>query len=102
MMMQHYQHVRRALPSEGFAHYRAAEGDARRFTLENRAGEEGFVAGPGDGREAQGHMDLIFGLCRFAGISDQQVRPTRWDCITEIYRTAVLGQFDPLRPGIAA
>ncbi len=207
MMVQHYQHVRRVLPSQGIAYYRAAEGEARRFILENLAEEEGLVAGPGEGREAQDHMELIFGFCRFAGIAEDQVKHTkqlttwrarsyfyintirdepfgvivamqstqegqqpalngermlpafkrhhglemdhpaigffaehyvadadhssrqinlvakliqsesdaaraievaetavrtRWDCITEIYRTAVLGQVDPLPPGIAA
>jgi pyrroloquinoline quinone (PQQ) biosynthesis protein C len=207
MMAQHHQHVRRVLPSLGVAFYRAPEGAGRRFLLENLAEEEGLLAGPGEGRNAVDHMELIFRFCRFAGLSDDQVKctrqlttwrarsyfyintvreepfsaivammstqegqqpalngermlpafkrfhglemndpnieffaehyladadhssrlidlvatlvqseteaaravevaetavRTRWDCITELYRTAVLGQADPLPPGVAA
>jgi len=77
MMAQHYQHVRRVLPSQGIAYFRAPEGEARRFILANLAEEEGLVAGPGDGREAHDHMDMIFRFCNFGGLSEQQVRATR-------------------------
>ena len=77
MMAQHYQHVKRVLPSQGIAYYRAAEGEARRFILHNLAEEEGILAGPGDGREAHDHMELIFRFCKFGGLSEAQVRATR-------------------------
>jgi pyrroloquinoline quinone (PQQ) biosynthesis protein C len=207
MMAQHYQHVRRVLPCQGIAYYRATEGEGRRFILANLAEEEGILAGPGEGREAHDHMELIFRFCKFGGMSEAAVKATRqlttwrarsyfyintvrdepfgvvvamqstqegqqpalngermlpgfkkhfglemdnpeieffaehyvadadhssrqidlvaklvnteedsrralevaetavrtrWDCMTEVYRTAVLGQADPLPPGIAA
>lgn len=77
MMVQHYQHVRRVLPSQGIAYYRAGDREARRFILENIAEEEGILAGPGEGRKAQDHMELIFRFCKFAGISEDEVRRTR-------------------------
>lgn len=77
MMAQHYQHVRRVLPSQGIAYYRAGQSEARRFILENIAEEEGLLAGPGEGRKAQDHMDLIFRFCKFAGFSEEQVKRTR-------------------------
>jgi len=76
MMAQHYQHVRRALPSLGLAYFRAAEGESRRFILENLAEEEGLVAGPGEDRTAQDHMELIFRFCRAAGFSDAEIEAT--------------------------
>jgi pyrroloquinoline quinone (PQQ) biosynthesis protein C len=77
MMAQHYQHVRRVLPSQGIAYYRAGEGEGRRFILHNLAEEEGILAGPGEGREAHDHMELIFRFCKFGGMSEAQVRGTR-------------------------
>jgi pyrroloquinoline quinone (PQQ) biosynthesis protein C len=77
MMAQHHQHVRRVLPSLGVAFYRAPEGAGRRFLLENLAEEEGLLAGPGEGRNAVEHMELIFRFCRFAGLTDDQVKRTR-------------------------
>lgn len=76
MMVQHYQHVRRVLPSQGIAYYRAPEGEGRRFILENLSEEEGLIAGHGEGREAHDHMELIFRFCRAAGMTDAQIKAT--------------------------
>ncbi|HUK58871.1 MAG TPA: iron-containing redox enzyme family protein [Stellaceae bacterium] len=93
MMVQHYQHVRRVLPVQGIAYYRAAEGEARRFILENLAEEEGLMAGPGEGRVAHDHMDMIFRFCRAAGLSDDEVKRTRqlstWRARSYFYITTV-------------
>jgi pyrroloquinoline quinone (PQQ) biosynthesis protein C len=77
MMVQHYQHVRRVLPSQGIAYYRASEGEGRRFILENLAEEEGLLAGPGEGRNAVDHSELIFRFCEFAGFPRDEVKRTR-------------------------
>ena len=93
MMAQHYQHVRRVLPSQGIAYFRAPEGEGRRFVLANLAEEEGLVAGPGDGREAHDHMDMIFRFCAFGGLSEPQVRATRqlttWRARSYFYITTI-------------
>lgn len=75
MMAQHYQHVQRVSPSLGIA-YSKATPDGRRFILRNMAEESGLLAGPGEGREALDHDDLILRFCRVAGLSDAQVQAT--------------------------
>ncbi len=73
LMAQHYQHVTRALPSFGLI-YAKAPADGRRYILENLAEEEGLIAGPGEDREPHDHAELIFRFCRYAGMSDEEVR----------------------------
>ena len=75
LMAQHYQHVRRVLPSLGVVYYKSPP-EARRFVLENLAEEEGMIAGPGEGRESHDHMELIFRFCRAAGMTDEEVKAT--------------------------
>lgn len=75
LMAQHFQHVKRVLPSFGIAYYKAPP-EARRFLLENLAEEEGILAGPGEGREAHDHMELIRRFCRAAGLTDAEVEAT--------------------------
>ena len=75
LMAQHYQHVKRALPSFGIIYYKAPP-VAREFILDNLAEEEGLQAGPGENREAHDHMELIFRFCRAAGMSDEEVEAT--------------------------
>lgn len=75
LMAQHYQHVNRVMPSLGIVYYKAPP-EARHFILENLAEEEGLVAGPGDDRKAQDHMELITRFCRVAGLSDEKVKAT--------------------------
>lgn len=75
LMAQHYQHVRRVLPSLGVVYYKSPP-EARRFVLENLAEEEGMIAGPGEGRESHDHMELIFRFCRAAGMTDEEVKTT--------------------------
>lgn len=75
LMAQHYQHVLRVIPSFGIAYFKAPP-EGRRFILENLAEEEGLVAGPGEGREAHDHMEMIFRFCRAAGLSDEKVKST--------------------------
>lgn len=75
LMAQHYQHVKRALPSFGIIYYKAPPA-AREFVLENLAEEEGLLAGPGEGRQAHDHMELIFRFCRAAGMTDDEVEAT--------------------------
>ena len=75
LMAQHYQHVRRVLPSLGVVYYKSPP-EARRFVLENLAEEEGMIAGPGEGRESHDHMELIFRFCRAAGMMDEEVKAT--------------------------
>jgi pyrroloquinoline quinone (PQQ) biosynthesis protein C len=93
MMVQHYQHVRRTLPAQGIAYYRANDEQARRFVLENLAEEEGIMAGPGEGREAMDHMELIFRFCRAAGFTDEEIKATRqlttWRARTYFYINTV-------------
>ena len=74
-MAQHYQHVRRVMPSLGIAYYRAPP-EAKRAVIENLAEEEGLIAGAGEGREAHDHMELIFRFCRAAGLGEDEVRNT--------------------------
>jgi pyrroloquinoline quinone (PQQ) biosynthesis protein C len=76
MMAQHYQHVLRVLPSQGYVVAKAPP-DGRRFALENLAEEEGIMAGPGEDRKPHDHMELIFRFCKFAGLSEKDVRTTR-------------------------
>ncbi|HEY5607101.1 MAG TPA: iron-containing redox enzyme family protein [Alphaproteobacteria bacterium] len=76
MMAQHYQHVLRVLPSQGYVITKAPP-DGRRFALENLAEEEGIMAGPGEDRKPHDHMELIFRFCKFAGLSEKEVRTTR-------------------------
>ncbi len=75
LMAQHYQHVKRVLPSFGVIYYKSPPA-ARSFILDNLAEEEGLLAGPGEGREAHNHMELIFRFCRAAGMSDEDVEAT--------------------------
>jgi len=51
--------------------------DGRRFALENLAEEEGIMAGPGEDRKPHDHMELIFRFCKFAGLSEKEVKTTR-------------------------
>jgi pyrroloquinoline quinone (PQQ) biosynthesis protein C len=75
LMAQHYQHVQRVLPSFGVAYFKAPP-EGRRLMLENLAEEEGLLAGPGEGRAARDHMELILRFCRTAGLSDEAVKAT--------------------------
>ncbi len=75
LMAQHYQHVRRVLPSLGILYYKGPP-EAREFVLENLAEEEGMIAGPGEDREPHDHMELIFRFCRAAGMTDEEVKAT--------------------------
>ncbi len=75
LMAQHFQHVARVLPAFGIAYYRAPP-EARRFLLENIAEEEGLMAGPGEGREAHDHQEMIFDFCAAAGLSRDEVLAT--------------------------
>jgi pyrroloquinoline quinone (PQQ) biosynthesis protein C len=75
MMAQHYQHVYRVLPCQGFA-YAKAPADGRRHILANVAEEEGLIAGPGEDREPHDHMEMIFRFCRYAGLTDKEVKAT--------------------------
>ena len=88
LMAQHYQFVTRVLPSFGLAYYNAPP-DLRHFLLENLAEEEGLVAGPGEGREAVRHTDLITRFCRAAGLTDDEVLNTEqlpaWRARTYFY-----------------
>ncbi len=66
---------------------------------------EHYVA---DADHSSRQIDLVAKLitseedsARALDVAETAVR-TRWDCITEIYRTAVLRQSDPLPPGVAA
>lgn len=76
MMAQHYQHVLRVLPSQGYVISKAPP-DGRRYALSNLAEEEGLMAGPGEDRKPHDHMDLIFRFCKYAGLSEKEVRATR-------------------------
>jgi pyrroloquinoline quinone (PQQ) biosynthesis protein C len=76
MMAQHYQHVYRVLPSHGYIISKAPP-DGRRFALSNLAEEEGLMAGPGEDRKPHDHMELIFRFCKYAGLSEKEVRATR-------------------------
>ncbi|HXP92317.1 MAG TPA: iron-containing redox enzyme family protein [Candidatus Binatia bacterium] len=75
LMAQHYQHVKRVLPSLGVAYFKAPH-DSRLFILENLAEEEGLMAGPGEDRHAVDHTDTILRFCRAAGLSDDAVKAT--------------------------
>ncbi len=92
LMAQHYQHVRRCLPSFGLIYYKSPP-EARSFALENLAEEEGLVAGPGKGREAHDHMELIFRFCLAAGMTKEEVRSTEqlpaWRARTYYYLNVV-------------
>ncbi len=72
LMVQHYQHTRRATSSFGIAYYRAPP-EARAVFLDNLAEEEGRAAGPGEGRHAVHHLDIIIDFCERAGIRREAV-----------------------------
>ncbi len=92
MMAQHFQHVARVLPAFGIAYYRAPP-EARRFLLENIAEEEGLMAGPGEGREAHDHQELIFDFCTAAGMTREEVMATEqsaaWRARSYFYINAI-------------
>ncbi len=92
MMAQHYQHVQRVQPSLGLLYYRAPE-VAKHYVLDNLLEEEGMVAGPGEGRVPQDHMELILRFCRCAGLTDAEVRATEplpaWRARSNFYLATV-------------
>lgn len=80
-MALHNQFVSTALPSLGLLFYRSPP-DVRIFQLENLAEEAGLMAGPGEGRVAHDHTELIFRFCKAAGMDESEVRnidvPAGW------------------------
>lgn len=75
LMAQHYQHIARVLPSQGFAYFKGPP-EARAFVLDNITEEEGRTAGPGEGRHAVDHQEIIIAFCEAAGISREEVIAT--------------------------
>jgi len=75
LMAQHFRHTEIVAPTLGVAYSKGGPGD-RDFILRNMAEEAGMLAGPGDGREAHDHFELILRFCRVAGLTDEQVRAT--------------------------
>jgi len=73
LMVQHYQHVDRVMPSLGIAIYKAT-GGARKFMIETLAEEEGLLGGNHGEREAQDHMELIYRFCKVAGYDKKTVQ----------------------------
>jgi pyrroloquinoline quinone (PQQ) biosynthesis protein C len=73
LMVQHYQHVNRVLPSLGVVISKAT-GEARKFMIETLAEEEGLLGGNHGEREAQDHMELIYRFCEVAGYDKETVR----------------------------
>jgi len=71
----HYHFVSKALPSFGllYAHNYENE-DVRKMVAENVAEEEGLRAIPQPGHVPHDHNEMIFRFCRFAGISDAEVK----------------------------
>lgn len=73
LMAQHFQHVKRVLPSLGVAYYKAPP-VARKFLLENLAEEEGLLAG--ERGVPHDHQDLIIRYCVAAGMTPDEVLNT--------------------------
>lgn len=73
LMVQHYQHVDRVMPSLGIAIFKAT-GGARKFMIETLAEEEGLLGGNHGERKAQDHMELIYRFCEVAGYDKATVQ----------------------------
>src|SRR2546428_11031511 len=74
-MALHWQFVQRALASFGILFTRTvSQADVRKMSVENLAEEVGLKAIPREGHVPHDHSELVFPVCKAAGVSAAEVR----------------------------